>query len=106
RRRRPGVDKGAASIDVLSGGRFELGLGAGGCWEAIKVMGGSVRTPGESVSAVEEAIQVTRRMWSGERNLKFEGRFYQLSGVNAGPKPAHARGLWCGAYRPGMLGIT
>ena len=98
--------KAAASIDVLSGGRFELGLGAGGFWEAIKAMGGSVRTPGESVSAVEEAIQVTRRMWSGKRNLKFEGRCYQLSGVNAGPKPAHDMGIWLGAYRPRMLGIT
>ena len=97
--------KAAASIDVLSGGRFELGLGAGGFWEAIKAMGGSVRTPGESVSAVEEAIQIARLMWSGERNLKFEGRFYQLSGVNAGPKPAHEMGIWLGAYRPRMLGI-
>lgn len=98
--------KAAASIDVLSGGRFELGLGAGGFWEAITAMGGSVRTPGESVSAVEEAIHVTRLMWSGERNLKFDGRFYQLSGVNAGPKPAHDMGVWLGAYRPRMLAIT
>ncbi len=98
--------KAAASIDVLSGGRFELGLGAGGFWEAIKAMGGSVRTPGESVSALEEAIHITRLMWSGERNLKFDGRFYQLSGVNAGPKPAHDMGIWLGAYRPRMLAIT
>ncbi len=98
--------KAAASLDVLSGGRFELGLGAGGFWEAIKAMGGSLRTPGESVSAVEEAIHVTRLMWSGERNLKFDGRFYQLSGVNAGPKPAHDMGIWIGAYRPRMLAIT
>jgi len=97
--------KSAASLDVLSGGRFELGLGAGGFWEAIKAMGGSVRTPGESVSALEEAIHVTRLMWSGERNLKFDGRFYQLSGVNAGPKPAHDMAIWLGAYRPRMLGI-
>jgi alkanesulfonate monooxygenase SsuD/methylene tetrahydromethanopterin reductase-like flavin-dependent oxidoreductase (luciferase family) len=97
--------KSAASLDVLSGGRFELGLGAGGFWEAIKAMGGSVRTPGESVSALEEAIHVTRLMWSGERNLKFDGRFYQLSGVNAGPKPAHDMAVWIGAYRPRMLGI-
>jgi alkanesulfonate monooxygenase SsuD/methylene tetrahydromethanopterin reductase-like flavin-dependent oxidoreductase (luciferase family) len=98
--------KAAASLDVLSGGRFELGLGAGGFWEAIKAMGGSARRPGESVSAVEEAIHVTRLMWSGERNLKFDGRFYQLSGVNAGPKPAHDMGIWIGAYRPRMLAIT
>ena len=98
--------KASASLDVLSGGRFELGLGAGGFWEAIKAMGGSVRTPGESVSALEEAIHVTRLMWSGERNLKFDGRFYQLSGVNAGPKPAHDMGIWLGAYRPRMLAIT
>jgi len=98
--------KAAASIDVLSGGRFELGLGAGGFWDAIKAMGGSARTPGESGSALEEAIHVTRLMWSGERNLKFDGRFYQLSGVNAGPKPAHDMGLWLGAYRPRMLAIT
>ncbi len=98
--------KAAASLDVLCGGRFELGLGAGGFWEAIKAMGGSVRTPGESVSALEEAIHVTRLMWSGERNLKFDGRFYQLSGVNAGPKPAHDMGIWLGAYRPRMLAIT
>src|SRR5438105_9439932 len=98
--------KAAASLDVLGGGRAELGLGAGGFWDAIKAMGGAARTPGESVSALEEAIQVIRLMWSGERNLKFDGRFYQLSGVNAGPKPAHDMGLWLGAYRPRMLAIT
>jgi alkanesulfonate monooxygenase SsuD/methylene tetrahydromethanopterin reductase-like flavin-dependent oxidoreductase (luciferase family) len=98
--------KAAASLDVLSGGRFELGLGAGGFWEAIKAMGGAVRTPGESVSALEEAVQVTRLMWSGERNLRFDGRFYQLAGVNAGPRPAHAMGVWIGAYKPRMLAIT
>jgi len=57
--------KAAASLDLLSNGRVELGLGAGGFWDAIKAMGGSVRTPGEAVSALEEAIQVIRLVWSG-----------------------------------------
>jgi alkanesulfonate monooxygenase SsuD/methylene tetrahydromethanopterin reductase-like flavin-dependent oxidoreductase (luciferase family) len=98
--------KAAASLDLLSGGRIELGLGAGGFWEAIKAMGGPVRTPAESVSALEEAIQVIRLMWSGGRGLRFDGKFYKLSGVNAGPVPAHPIGIWLGAYKPRMLALV
>jgi alkanesulfonate monooxygenase SsuD/methylene tetrahydromethanopterin reductase-like flavin-dependent oxidoreductase (luciferase family) len=97
--------KAAASLDLLSGGRFELGLGAGGFWDAIKAMGGPVRTRGESVSALEEAIDVIRLVWSGQRNLRYEGRFYQLAGLNAGPVPAHPIGIWIGAYKPRMLSV-
>src|SRR5712692_1674443 len=84
--------KATASLDLLSGGRVELGLGAGGFWDAIKAMGGPVRTPGESVAALGEAIEVIRLMWSGERGVRFDGKFYQLSGLNAGPAPAHPIG--------------
>jgi alkanesulfonate monooxygenase SsuD/methylene tetrahydromethanopterin reductase-like flavin-dependent oxidoreductase (luciferase family) len=97
--------KAAASLDILSGGRFELALGAGGFWDAIKGMGGPVRTPGESVAALEEAIQVIRLMWSGERGLRFDGKFYQLAGAQSGPVPAHQIGIWVGAYKPRMLSL-
>src|SRR2546427_9249101 len=98
--------KAAAPLDLLSGGRVELGLGAGGFWDAIKAYGGPVRTPGESVSALEEAIQVIRPMWSGRHGIRFDGRFYPLAGAHSGPVPAHAIGVWLGGYKPRMLSIV
>jgi alkanesulfonate monooxygenase SsuD/methylene tetrahydromethanopterin reductase-like flavin-dependent oxidoreductase (luciferase family) len=98
--------KAAASLDLLTGGRLELGLGAGGSWDAIRSIGGPVRTRGESVSALEEAIGVIRLMWTGDRGARFEGRFYRLEGVNTGPAPAHPIGIWLGAYKPRMLSLV
>jgi alkanesulfonate monooxygenase SsuD/methylene tetrahydromethanopterin reductase-like flavin-dependent oxidoreductase (luciferase family) len=97
--------KAAASLDILSGGRLELGLGGGGFWDAIKAMGGPVRSPGESVASLEEAIQVIRMMWTGERGLRFDGKFYQLAGAQSGPVPTHQIGIWVGAYKPRMLSL-
>lgn len=98
--------KAAASLDIISGGRIELGLGAGAFWEAIGAMGGPVRAPGEAVAALEEAVQVIRLMWSGQRGLRFEGKHYPLNGAHSGPVPVHPVGVWIGAYGPKMLNLT
>ena len=98
--------KAAATLDILSGGRLELGLGAGGFWDAIKAYDGPARTPGESVSALEEAIQVIRLLWSGQHGIRFDGKFYHLAGAHSGPVPAHPIGIWLGAYRPRMLSLV
>jgi len=90
--------KAAASIDRLSGGRFELGLGAGAFWEAIEAYGGPRRSPGEALAALAEAMEVIRMVWSGERNLRYEGQFYRLKGAQSGPVPAHPMGIWLGVY--------
>ncbi|MDT2008606.1 LLM class flavin-dependent oxidoreductase [Rhodococcus opacus] len=95
--------KAAASLDVLSGGRFELALGAGAFWEAIGAMGGDVRTPGQAATALEEAVEVIRRMWSGERAVRSEGKHYRLEGVHPGPVPAHPMGIWLGVGGPRLL---
>src|SRR5215217_6496934 len=97
--------KAAASLDVLSGGRVELGLGAGAFWEAIEAMGGPRRTPKESVDALEEAIAILRAFWDGERSVRFEGEHYRVGGARPGPPPAHRIGIWLGAYGPRMLRI-
>jgi alkanesulfonate monooxygenase SsuD/methylene tetrahydromethanopterin reductase-like flavin-dependent oxidoreductase (luciferase family) len=96
----------AATLDVLSGGRFELGLGAGAFWDAIAAMGGPKRTPGESVEALEEALAILRAAWSGERSVTFTGEHYTIRGFHPGPRPAHDIGIWLGAYKPRMLRLT
>jgi alkanesulfonate monooxygenase SsuD/methylene tetrahydromethanopterin reductase-like flavin-dependent oxidoreductase (luciferase family) len=96
----------AASLDVLSGGRFELGLGAGAFWDAIEAYGGPRRSPGEALAALAEAIEVIRQVWSGDRNLRFEGQHYRLKGAHSGPVPAHPIGIWLGAYGPRALQLT
>lgn len=98
--------KAAASLDLLSKGRFDLGLGAGGFWDAIEGMGGPRRAPGEAVQAVEEAIAVLRAMWSGERGLRVAGEYYHLGGIHSGPVPGRPVQIWLGAVGPRMLGVT
>jgi alkanesulfonate monooxygenase SsuD/methylene tetrahydromethanopterin reductase-like flavin-dependent oxidoreductase (luciferase family) len=98
--------KAAASIDVLSGGRFEMGLGAGAFWDAIAAYGGPRRTPGQSLAALAEAIEVIRMVWSGERNLRFDGRYYELRGAHSGPVPEHPIGIWLGVYGPRALRLA
>lgn len=98
--------KAAASLDVLSGGRFELGLGAGNFWDAIEAYGGPRRAPRDSLAALEEAIKVIRLIWSGERNLRFSGEHYRLAGAHSGPLPVHPIGIWLGVYGPRALRLA
>lgn len=95
----------AASLDLITGGRVELGLGAGAFWDAIEAMGGPRRSPGAAVEALEEAIAVIRALWSGERTPHVEGEHYRLVGAKPGPVPAHPIGIFVGAYKPRMLGL-
>ena len=98
--------KAAASLDLLSGGRVELGLGAGALWEGVAAMGGPTRSPGEAVEALEEAMEIIRAFWSDARSVRFVGKHYQVRGARPGPRPAHPIGIWLGALGPRMLRLT
>ena len=96
-----------ASLDLLSGGRVELGLGAGAFWKGIAALGGPRLTPGQSVDALAEAIDVIRASWdAGGGPIRHEGRHYRVVGAHPGPAPAHDVGIWLGAYKPRMLALT
>jgi len=97
-----------ASLDVLSRGRAELGLGAGAFWDAIAALGGPRRTPRESVEALEEAIDVIRALWDVDagRGARLDGAHYRLEGAKSGPAPVHDAGIWLGAYKPRMLDLV
>ena len=64
--RRSVLARSVASLDILSGGRVELGLGAGAFWDGIAAIGGPRLTPGQSVDALAEAIDVIRAIWDAE----------------------------------------
>ncbi|EWT03247.1 5,10-methylene tetrahydromethanopterin reductase [Intrasporangium oryzae NRRL B-24470] len=104
--------KSIATLDIITGGRAELGLGTGAFWDAIVAAGGPRRTPGEAVAALVEAIRIIRRVWgqdpehADERSVSVEGEHYRVMGLHVGPRPVHRVEIWLGAYQPRMLRVT
>ncbi|WP_395726932.1 LLM class flavin-dependent oxidoreductase [Nakamurella sp.] len=94
-----------ASLDLLTGGRVELGLGAGYLLDAIGRMGGPWLTRGEAVDALADAIEVIRAIWTADEPITLGGH-YPIESVAPGPAPAHPVGIWVGAYQPRMLSLT
>ena len=87
----------ATTIDHVSGGRLELGLGAG-WWEMEhEQYGVPLHRPGRRIRMLGEAAQIVRSLWREPRTT-FEGRYYQLEGALSEPKPLQdpAIPLWIG----------
>jgi alkanesulfonate monooxygenase SsuD/methylene tetrahydromethanopterin reductase-like flavin-dependent oxidoreductase (luciferase family) len=92
----------------MSGGRFELGIGAGAFWDAVEGMGGMRREPGERGEALEEAIRLIRAALDvgAERGVvRSPGPHYPISGYPPGPPPAHRIEIWVGAMAPRALDL-
>lgn len=78
--------KEAATLDVLSNGRFELGLGAGWAKREYKQAGLPFDAPGVRVSRLEEALQVIKGLWASDP-LTFSGASYAIDHLDGFPKP-------------------
>jgi F420-dependent oxidoreductase-like protein len=78
--------KAAVTVDHLSGGRLEFGIGAGWAENEHTMLGLPFGTAGDRADRLEEACQVIRSLWTQAR-ASFAGQHYQLTGAVAEPKP-------------------
>ena len=76
----------AATLDLLSGGRFELGLGAGVGPSEFQQLGIPFASAGTRVGRLEEALQVIKRLFT-EENVNFTGQYYTITEMKGYPRP-------------------
>jgi probable F420-dependent oxidoreductase len=101
----PVVAKVAESLDRLSGGRLILGLGAGGSDQEFRGFGIPLRSPGEKVEALGEAIEVIRGVWTTP-SFTFQGKHYRTEGAELEPKPERRIPIWLGVYGDRAVDLT
>lgn len=97
--------KAAATLQLISGGRFTLGIGAGDPAGSL-AFGGPPLSTRESVDALDEALGLIRRLLEPGPAVDHHGRFYQLTDAHFSPKPDPAIPIWVGAFGPRMLAVT
>jgi alkanesulfonate monooxygenase SsuD/methylene tetrahydromethanopterin reductase-like flavin-dependent oxidoreductase (luciferase family) len=88
----------AATVDIVSGGRLEFGIGAGGSavpdpagramvQREFDAYGLDVVSTSEAIGALGEACTIIERLWTEEEPFDFDGRYYRLQGAICEPKP-------------------
>jgi alkanesulfonate monooxygenase SsuD/methylene tetrahydromethanopterin reductase-like flavin-dependent oxidoreductase (luciferase family) len=88
--------KAAWSLNAIAPGRLHLGLGTGGVWDKIEAIGGPRWPKPEARERLIEAVELTKRLWSGEPRVDFEGQYYRLSGAKGLPAPPQPIDIWIG----------
>jgi alkanesulfonate monooxygenase SsuD/methylene tetrahydromethanopterin reductase-like flavin-dependent oxidoreductase (luciferase family) len=98
--------KTAWTIDRLAPGRLHLGIGTGGLWDQIAAIGGPRWAPGEARAHLAEAIDVLKLLWSGQSDVVYDGKYYQLDHPDPLDPPQQPIELWIGSGGPLMRRLT
>ena len=100
--------KEAATLDIISGGRLDLCLGAGGEGNRplYDTIGVPLAAPGERLHDLRDAIAILRGMWTHER-FSYSGRVYRVENANGLPHPVQGLiPIWVGARLPRSLRLA
>jgi probable F420-dependent oxidoreductase len=99
--------KEAATLDLLSDGRFEFGLGAGWHQEEYERAGIRFDPPGQRIARMREALTICKGLWA-EGPLTFQGAHYAITGLDGTPKPVQKPHppLFVGGTGPRMLRLA
>jgi F420-dependent oxidoreductase-like protein len=82
----------AATVDVISGGRIEMGIGAGWYEQEWRAYGYGFPRPGERLARLDEGVQIMRQAWS-EGVATLDGKHYQVDGAICRPLPLQRPGI-------------
>ena len=82
----------AATVDIVSGGRLELGIGAGWYEHEWRAYGYGFPGAGERIARLDEGVQVIRRLWSDD-TATFDGAHYRIDGAICQPRPLQPTGI-------------
>jgi alkanesulfonate monooxygenase SsuD/methylene tetrahydromethanopterin reductase-like flavin-dependent oxidoreductase (luciferase family) len=99
------VAKMGATLQFMSGGRFVLGIGAGGQEAEYLAYGYQFPSGNTRVAELDEALQIIKTMWTQER-ASFKGTYYRIKDASCEPKPDPTPPIMIGAFRPKMLRLT
>jgi len=94
-----------SSLHHITGGRVELGLGAGWFREEYDAFGFAYPKPSVRIAQMAEGLQVIKRLWS-EPRASFQGEFYHLANAPHAPKPAPRPRIMLGGGGPKLLRVA
>src|SRR2546427_2816986 len=97
----------AASVDHISGGRLEFGVGAGWKEDEYRAYGYDFPSPGDRVDQLREGIEITERLWKDDR-ATFHGKHYRIDDAVCSPKPTQRPRppIWIGGAGPRVMRLA